>query len=110
MKQNKLIIGAVAMALTLTTGVATYAAAKPQEKGMTYQDEISMDVEGALSLKNIDKNNLPDGVHYMDEISMNVEGALSFENIDKNNLPDGVHYVDEVSVTDENAPSFHLNK
>lgn len=83
MKQNKLIIGAVVMALTLTAGVATYAATKPQEKGMTYQNEISMNGEGALSFEDIDKNNLPDGVHYMDEASMNGEGDLSFEDIDK---------------------------
>lgn len=83
MKQKKLIIGAVALSLTLTTGVATYAATKQQEKGMIYQNKISLNGEGALSFEDIDKNNLPDGVHYMDEVSLNGEGALSFEDIDK---------------------------
>lgn len=82
MKQKKLIIGSVIMALTLTTGIAAYAAVAPQEtaksNGITYQEEISMGGEGALSLEEIDKDNLPDGVSYQEEISMSGEGTQTF--------------------------------
>lgn len=78
MKRKKLITGAIIMALTLTTGVAAYAATDSQEKEIAYQKEISMSSEDALSLEDIDKNNLPEGVHYTDEISVTDESATSF--------------------------------
>lgn len=81
MKQKKLIIGSAIMALALTTGVAAYAAdsqKNAQANGVSYVEKISMSGEGALSLEEMDKDNLPDGVSYKDEISMSGEGAQTF--------------------------------
>lgn len=114
MKRKKLIAGAVIMALTLTTGVVAYAAANSQEtaqsNGMSYQGEISMGGESALSFDEMDKDNLPDGVLYMDEISMSSKDALLFDELDKDDLPDGVSYMDEISIINEGAESLPLNK
>lgn len=102
--KRKIIAGAVAMALTLTTGITVYAASTPKENESTnnevHQNEILKDDMGSIPFDNIDKNNLPDGVTYEDEISMNGEGSISFDNIDKDDLPDGITYKDEISLAD----------
>lgn len=84
--KGKIIAGAAVIALTLTTGIAAYAANAPQEES---KDEISFE--------DIDKTNLPEGVLYQDEVSMTGEESISFDAIDKDNLPEGVVYLDEVS-------------
>lgn len=99
MMQKKLLVGAVAMALTLSTAIAAYAAEPHGSKqfvDMQYKDKISMSGGNALTF---DETDLPDGVQFKNEISMSGSNALNF---DENDLPDAVHFKDEISMSSGN--------
>lgn len=120
MKQKKFLVGVVAVALVLSTGVVTYAT-KPQISDWfvtQVKGEISADGSGILSF---DKTNLTKGVQYKDKVSIgDGEGILTFgdtklpqgaqlvqeifmgdikdeQSFDETDLPEGVQYKDEVS-------------
>lgn len=107
MKQKKLLVGAIATALVLSTGAAAYAAEPHIPDGFAAQAKggISTVREGVLSF---DETDLPKGVQFAQEVSEggeganrvlsitidDVEGALSFDEAD---LPEGVQFAQEVS-------------
>lgn len=84
MKSKKLLIASSVVALALTTSLIAYAAttpaenaaAAPKESSPVYEDEISLNGEGAISFEHIE--DLPDGVYYQEEVSQDVEGAVAY--------------------------------
>lgn len=107
MKQKKILVGAVAMALVLGTGAAAYAAEPhgPNLFAAQVKGEISTVREGILSF---DETDLPEGVQFAQKVSEgsegdnrvqsisadDAEGALSFDETD---LPEGVQFAQKVS-------------
>lgn len=107
MKQKKLLVGAIATALVLSTGAAAYAAEPhiPDAFAAQAKGEISTASEGVLSF---DEADLPVGVQFAQEIPEggegdnrvqrilidNVEGTPSFDETD---LPEGVQFAQKVS-------------
>lgn len=107
MKQKKILVGAIATALVLSTGAAAYAAGPHSSDRFAAQvkGEISAVREGTLSF---DKTDLPKGVQFAQEISEGGEGANSVQSIsvddlegalafDVTDLPEGVQFAMEVS-------------
>lgn len=108
MKQKKILVGAVAMALVLGTGAAAYAAEphSPNLFAAQVKGEISTVREGILTF---DETDLPEGVQFAQKVSEggvegeelvrsisidDAEGALSF---DETELPEGVQFAQKVS-------------
>lgn len=108
MKQKKLLVGAIATALVLSTGTAAYAA-EPHISNLfasQIKGDISTEREGILSFN---ETELPEGVQFAQEVSEggikggnlvqsismdDVEGALSF---DEKELPEGVQFAQKIS-------------
>lgn len=107
MRQKKLLTGALAAALVLSTGAVAYAAGpqRSDQAAVQVKGEASAVREGAQSF---DEADLPAGVQFAQQVSEGgegenwvestlsekVEGTLS---LDETELPAGVQFADAVS-------------
>lgn len=94
MKKKKLLVGAIATALVLSTGAAAYAAE------LQISDRAAVQVKGEIStvtegVRCFDETDLPEGVQYKDEISLS--GGENIQTFGDTNLPEGARLVQEVS-------------
>ncbi|MDO4453769.1 MAG: hypothetical protein Q4B90_04670 [Eubacteriales bacterium] len=126
MKLKKLILSGAVATFAMAVSITAYAAATDyfyQEKvvlpagdgtisltdvdknhlpeGVSFQDEIHLDSEGGISFNNVDKDALPEGLIFQEKI--NSEGALSFDNVDEDSMAAGVYFQEEINLGSENG-------